>query len=257
MTAPPFCANCAWKRIGKRGEAGQWALPLRTGRRSAPALKAQTASRTPTKKVHRGISGTSKASVHSLRECVLSAAHAAACLDVAAQSLRRPPSLLRQSSALGDVVAQSLRCPPSLLRQSSAFGPEGRFAAHVSTWPAAAHLCGTRLEGGHRRLSRTLRLAWVEPKRAAVSSAGTLAEARGRCSATGYPQSLPHRPGVPGAARAGDGTAQRLSFPLHRIVVRDLGVHPRGEFRTSGAAVGQMSTGAASAAFPCRTRRTV
>jgi hypothetical protein len=236
MTAPPFCANCAWKRIGKRGEAGQWALPLRTGRRSAPALKAQTASRTPTKKVHRGISGTSKASVHSLRECVLSAAHAAACLDVA---------------------AQSLRCPPSLLRQSSAFGPEGRFAAHVSTWPAAAHLCGTRLEGGHRRLSRTLRLAWVEPKRAAVSSAGTLAEARGRCSATGYPQSLPHRPGVPGAARAGDGTAQRLSFPLHRIVVRDLGVHPRGEFRTSGAAVGQMSTGAASAAFPCRTRRTV
>jgi hypothetical protein len=236
MTAPPFCANCAWKRIGKRGEAGQWALPLRTGRRSAPALKAQTASRTPTKKVHRGISGTSKASVHSLRECVLSAAHAAACLDVAAQSFRRPPSLLRQSSALG---------------------PEGRFAAHVSTWPAAAHLCGTRLEGGHRRLSRTLRLAWVEPKRAAVSSAGTLAEARGRCSATGYPQSLPHRPGVPGAARAGDGTAQRLSFPLHRIVVRDLGVHPRGEFRTSGAAVGQMSTGAASAAFPCRTRRTV
>ena len=35
------------------------------------------------------------------------------------------------------------------------------------------HLCGTRLEGGHRRLSRTLRFVWVEPKRAAASSAGT------------------------------------------------------------------------------------
>jgi hypothetical protein len=29
-------------------------------------------------------------------------------------------------------------------------------------------------------------------------------------------------------------------LPLNRIVVRDLGVHPRGEFRTSGAAVGQI-----------------
>jgi hypothetical protein len=38
-------------------------------------------------------------------------------------------------------------------------------------------------------------------------------------------------------------------LPLNRIVVRDLGVHPRGEFRTSGAAVGQIDTWAAVAAF--------
>ncbi|PTR34834.1 hypothetical protein C8J98_10191 [Luteibacter sp. OK325] len=63
-------------------------------------------------------------------------------------------------------------CPPSLLRQSSAFGSEGRFAAHVSIWPTAAHLCGTRLEGGHQGLSR--RYGWVEgePLRGAVVGPG-------------------------------------------------------------------------------------
>ncbi|PTR32992.1 hypothetical protein C8J98_104203 [Luteibacter sp. OK325] len=34
-------------------------------------------------------------------------------------------------------------------------------------------------------------------------------------------------------------------LPINRIVVRGLGVHPRGEFRTSGAAVGQIDTWAA------------
>jgi hypothetical protein len=42
-------------------------------------------------------------------------------------------------------------------------------------WPTAAHLCGTRLEGGHRSLSRTLRFVLVEPMRAATSAAGTRA----------------------------------------------------------------------------------
>ncbi|PTR35225.1 hypothetical protein C8J98_101488 [Luteibacter sp. OK325] len=42
----------------------------------------------------------------------------------------------------------------------------------------------------------------------------------------------------------GSGHATAL-LPLIRIVVRDLGVHPRGEFRTSGAAVGQIDTWAA------------
>src|SRR6201991_3780411 len=51
-------------------------------------------------------------------------------------------------------------------------------------------------------------------------------------------------------AGAGDRTTQRLSPQLNRIVVRDLGVHPRGEFRTSGAAVGQIDTWAAVAGFP-------
>src|SRR6187402_3753285 len=111
------------------------------------------------------------------------------------------------------------------------------------------HLCGTRLEGGHRRLSHTLRFAWVELRRAAASSACTHArmhaytpapeQTRGRCSATGYQQRLPHRPGVPAAAGADAGTTPTAPLPLNRTVVRDLGVHPRGEFRTSGAAVGQ------------------
>src|SRR6187402_2213538 len=64
-------------------------------------------------------------------------------------------------------------------------------------------------------------------------------QTRGRCSATGYQQRLPHRPGVPAAAGADAGTTPTALLPLNRTVVRDLGVHPRGEFRTSGAAVGQ------------------
>src|SRR6187402_516259 len=106
-----------------------------------------------------------KASVHSHCECLFLAARAATCVeawgaepwcpDVAAQSLR-----------CLDVAAQSLRCPPSLLRQvlrvrqgKAATRPVFLFGLRP------LHLCGTRLEGGHRRLSRTLRFAWVEPKR--------------------------------------------------------------------------------------------
>ena len=89
---------------------------------------------------------------------------------------------------------------------------KGRCAAHVLIGLRPLHLCGTRLEGGHRRLSRTLRLAWVEPKRATASSAGTPSQERGRCSATGFQEPLPHRPGVPRMAEADDGTTPRLSF---------------------------------------------
>src|SRR6187402_928164 len=46
-----------------------------------------------------------------------------------AQSARRP-----------DVAAQSLRCPPSLLRQSSAFEKEGRYRGPCIYWPTAAPL---------------------------------------------------------------------------------------------------------------------
>jgi hypothetical protein len=67
------------------------------------------------------------------------------------------------------------------------------------------------------------------------------ASASARGPGTGRGRRRPHTPAL---------------LPLHRIVVRDLGVHPRGEFRTSGAAVGQSDTWAASAAFPSRTRRT-
>src|SRR6187402_2394458 len=82
-----------------------------------------------------------------------------------------PSGLGRRGAGLrgSDVAEQSLRCPPSLLRQSSAFR-SGKAAARpvVLSGLRPLHLCGTRLEGGHRRLSRTLRFAWVEPRRAAA-----------------------------------------------------------------------------------------
>src|SRR6187402_1820627 len=56
-------------------------------------------------------------------------------------------------------------------------------------------------------------------------------------------------PWCPKAAGGRRGTTPTALLPLNRTVVRDLGVHPRGEFRTSGAAVGQINTSAASAAF--------
>jgi hypothetical protein len=115
------------------------------------------------------------------------------------------------------------------------------------------HLSGTRLEGGHRRLFPSLRFVGVEPtkqrrfgcrviaivKRSNVSPV-VIVRARQRSgeevaqrAGMHAPARLPCRP-----ASAATLTATALR-PADRIVVRDLGVHPRGEFRTSGAAVGQ------------------
>jgi len=60
----------------------------------------------------------------ALRVRVFSA-RAAACVEAlgAEPSVRRRRGAERQQP---DVAAQSLRCPPSLLRQSSAFEKEGR-----------------------------------------------------------------------------------------------------------------------------------
>ncbi|PTR34316.1 hypothetical protein C8J98_102504 [Luteibacter sp. OK325] len=112
-------------------------------------------------------------------------------------------------------------------------------------WPAAAHLCGTRLEGGHRRLSRALRFAWVEPKRARQHRRPACQH--GREEGVGQPGASNRVRIAPGSD---NGRGQRRHhatalLPPNRIVVRDLGVHPRGEFRTSGAAVGQIDTWAA------------
>jgi hypothetical protein len=123
--------------------------------------------------------------------------------------------------------AQSLRCPPSLLRQSSAFGSEGRYAAHALIGLRPLHLCGTRLEGGHRRLSRTLRFAWVEPKRVAASSAGTQARrhagtpAKARGNVIGTGTSHRFRMGQEFRERPGPTTAPRDGSPFTRPYRRE------------------------------------
>jgi hypothetical protein len=148
---------------------------------------------------------------------------------------------------------------------------KGRCAARVLIGLRPLHLCGTRLEGGHRRLFPSLRFVRVEPTKQgrfgcwlvamtiAIAKGPTLA-CRSRSSARGgaparkvarragyYVSARP--PYRPASAATPTPTALR---PVDRIVVRDLGAHPRGEFRTSGAAVGQISTWAALAAFPLR-----
>jgi hypothetical protein len=89
-----------------------------------------------------------EASPHLLCVCLL-AAHAAAGADGADGA---------------DGAAQSLRCPPSLLRQVLRVSyRKVRCADHVLIGLRPLHLCGTSLEGGHRRLFRTLRFVRVEP----------------------------------------------------------------------------------------------
>jgi hypothetical protein len=138
-----------------------------------------------------------------------------------------------EPSVPSNVAAQSLRCPPSLLRQSSAFRAGKAAARPMYLFGLRPlHLCGTRLEGGHRRLSRTLRLAWVEPKRGSIV---------GRHAGTGAMKVIGNQ--VPATASASPWCSENSRgrrrhhatalLPLNRIVVRDLGVHPRGEFRTS------------------------
>jgi len=56
-----------------------------------------------------------------------------------------------------DSEARVFGAHPRCSDRSSAFDREAAHAADVLVWPAAALLCGTRLEGGHRRLLPTLR----------------------------------------------------------------------------------------------------
>jgi hypothetical protein len=76
--------------------------------------------------------------------------------------------------------------------------------------------------------------------RGSAAARKSLTEPNGRTSTTAV------------TARFGGHARPTALLPADRIVVRDLGAHPRGEFRTSGAAVGQISTRAALAAFPVR-----
>jgi hypothetical protein len=153
--------------------------------------------------------------------------------------------------------------PPSLLRHVLRVSyRKVRCAAVYLFGLRPLHLCGTRLEGGHRRLFPSLRFVWVEPTM----------QRRFGCWLAGIAIAKRSTPELPSrsSARGSAGATKTLAAPgmtyLHdrrngrlrrqrprptalrpadRIVVRDLGVHPRGEFRTSGAAVGQLDTWAA------------
>jgi hypothetical protein len=120
-------ANCAPGRIRTRKAQGQWARLNTVRMRRLPK--------------------------ESLSQKKGSSRNAGDAQDGEAQSLRRV-----------DVAAQSLRCPPSLLRHVLRVSyRKVRCADHVLIGLRPLHLCGTRLEGGHRRLSPTLRFVWVEP----------------------------------------------------------------------------------------------
>ncbi|PTR35054.1 hypothetical protein C8J98_101315 [Luteibacter sp. OK325] len=101
---------------------------------------------------------------------------------------------------------------------------KGRCAARVLIGLRPLHLCGTRLEGGHRRLSRTLRFAWVEPKRVAASSAGTQAKARGNVIGTGTSHRF--RMGQEFRERPGPTTAPRNGSPFIRPYRRERPWYP-------------------------------
>jgi len=151
---------------------------------------------------------------------------------------------------------------------------KGRCAAHVSIWPTAAplvrnsprgwapkalpnpevHVGRARARGGivdivGSTLARRHASAGPGPGPGAGADAGHRTQTRERYSTIGYQQTASALPWCSAAAGTDDGTTPTALLPLNRIVVRDLGVHPRGEFRTSGAAVGQIDTRAASAAF--------
>jgi hypothetical protein len=126
-------------------------------------------------------------------------------------------------------------------------------AAHVSIWPTAAPLVGNSPRGwapktlpnpevrGDRADEATpLRLP-VHRHRHAVNQPASRDRPREAAQRRGSRSARRNVRTSTTAVTTGfrRHAAQRLSFHSIRIVVRDLGVHPRGEFRTSGAAVGQ------------------
>ena len=138
------------------------------------------------------------------------------------------------------------------------------------------HLCGTRLEGGHQGLSRRYGqlegepVAWCRhrsrPPPEHQGDAEARAGTRWRVPGCRRPSSrLRRRVGIPECLSARVSACLRACRRCRRALARPtrtsgsgrvFGAHPRGEFRTSGAAVGQIRARAASAAFPHRTRRT-
>jgi len=150
--------------------------------------------------------------------------------------------------------------PPRSIRKAAS-------AARVPIWPTAAPLVRNSPRGWTPRSLTTIRLSGrravgVEPRRTRLlpehqGDAEATARTRWRvpscrapssrlrlrlCSLSACLPTMPPRALARPTRTSGSG--------------RVFGAHPRGEFRTSGAAVGQIGTQAASAAFPCRTRRT-
>jgi hypothetical protein len=148
------------------------------------------------------------------------------------------------------------------------FVGKGRFAAHVSIGLRPLHLCGTRLEGGHQGLSRRYGqlegepLGWVWPPKPAVTvgvlvRTFRLSERVPRCYGASRGRSRPARlvdcsATVTATASSRSGVASSARPTRTSGFGRVFGAHPRGEFRTSGAAVGQIRAWAAIAAFPLR-----
>ena len=154
-------------------------------------------------------------------------------------------------------------CPPSLLRQVLRVRQGKAAARPVYLFGLRPlHLCGTRLEGGHQGLSRRYGqlegepLAWCrrrrqpspEPQGDAEATAGTRRRVPG-CRPPSSRLRVRWCSCVPAFVRA-DDVYRALARPTRTSGSgRVFGAHPRGEFRTSGAAVGQIGTWAASAAF--------
>ncbi len=160
----------------------------------------------------------------SLRECLVSAAYA----EAGAGGRARAGAGGAGGTGRGG-EAQSLRCPPSLLRHVLRVSyRKGRCAAVYLFGLRPLHLCGTRLEGGHRRLFPSLRFVWVEPKQrcfgcwfVAVARRSTLARwSRSAARAGAAARKALTEPERPYQHARRNGPLgrphphQRLSFPL-------------------------------------------
>jgi len=136
---------------------------------------------------------------------------------------------------------------PTLAAQTGPprFVPERPLRGPCSYWPTAAPLVRNSPRGWAPKT--------LPNREARVGRAKARGGIAGRHADTSATKGVGNR--VPATASAstrssGHGRGRRRHhttalLPLDRIVVRDLGVHPRGEFRTSGAAVGQIGTWAA------------
>src|SRR6187402_541891 len=129
------------------------------------------------------------------------------------------------------------------------------------------HLCGTRLEGGHQGLSRRYGSVEGEPLGWCRRRRRPLPEHQGDAEAVAgsrLPSTFLASAPAPACMRACVHACMPTMLP--RALARPtrtsgfgrvFGAHPRGEFRTSGAAVGQIRTRAAQRPFRYETRRTV
>jgi hypothetical protein len=201
--------------------------------------------------------GAPKASPHWLCECVLKPRRA--------WTSRRRAFGARTSRRR--VFGAHPRCSDSPPR----FVPESPLRGPCSVWPTAAPLVRNSPRGWAPKTLPNSEVRAVEPRKQSRLSCWLVAIIERPAQRTGRDRPreaalrlrrrspsrkyvsarLPRRP----AWAATPTPTARLT--ANRTVVRDLGAHPRGEFRTSGAAVGQIDTRAALAAFLFETRRTV